>query len=299
MNPVWEGLLLVDKPTGPTSHDVVSWVRRSTGQRRVGHAGTLDPPASGLLPLVLGRATRLVRFLPASPKRYEGTFRLGLRTTTDDLAGEVVDTFSGSLPDRSRVADEANNGAGRVFQVPPAVSARKLGGQRMYRLARRGIEVDAPAVEVEIRFFRVDVTENPATYRFETEVSTGTYVRSIVRDLGTVLGCGAALASLRRTGIGPMRIDPRLCPSGELRPDRPPDRAALVPLDRMPLATTDLRLERDEFADRFRHGAAVPLLTPGPEDRPMRVLAPDGRFLGIGEFSEGRLVARVVLSDPA
>ena len=135
MSGAWEGLLLIDKPSGPTSHDIVVAVRRASGQSRIGHAGTLDPLASGLLPLVLGHATRLVRFLPHSPKSYTGTFRLGLRTDSDDVTGRTLDRHAGPLPEPHAVVEAAGALIGRQQQVPPRVSARKVGGQRLYRLA--------------------------------------------------------------------------------------------------------------------------------------------------------------------
>ncbi len=176
----WEGMLLVDKPEGPTSHDVVLQVRRLTGQRRIGHAGTLDPMASGLLPLLLGRATRLLRFLPHSPKTYVGELRLGLRTDTDDITGAVVERTD-RLPAESRVHATAKELEGPGRQVPPAFSARKLGGRRMYDLARRGVEVQAPATDIEVHGFALTATREKDTYRFSAEVSVGTYVRGLRR----------------------------------------------------------------------------------------------------------------------
>jgi tRNA pseudouridine55 synthase len=264
----------------------------------VGHGGTLDPPASGLLPLVLGRATRLVRFLPGSPKAYEGTFTLGVRTLTDDLAGAVIERHDGPLPDPGSVIGSAAAIAGIRLQIPPAVSARKVGGQRLYRLARRGITVDAPAAEVEIGRFGIQPTEDPAVYRFDAEVSGGTYIRSIVRDLGDDLGCGAALATLRRTRIGPMRPAPELRPAANLREQPGPGRDSLIPLERMPLEPADLLLDDEETASRFRHGRpqAVPPADVGAGFR--RVLGPRGELLGIGEIDSESLLARVVIATP-
>ena len=140
-----EGLLLVDKSAGLTSHDVVSRVRRGCQLRRVGHAGTLDPMATGLLPLVLGRATRLVRFLPHSPKEYTGSLRLGVTTNTDDRTGRVLTRHRGPLPEADRVVAAARVLEGTHAQVPPDVSARHIGGRRMYELAREGAKIEAPA----------------------------------------------------------------------------------------------------------------------------------------------------------
>ena len=142
MRPDLDGLLLIDKPEGPTSHDIVARARARTGQPRIGHTGTLDPMASGLLVLALGRATRLIRYLPGTPKLYTGSLRLGLTTSSDDITGQVLERFEGPFPAPDRVREAAAGFVGRSHQVPPRVSARKVGGERLYRMARRGIRCD-------------------------------------------------------------------------------------------------------------------------------------------------------------
>ncbi len=171
----WNGLLLLDKPEGPTSHDIVYRVRRATGQRRIGHGGTLDPMATGLLPLVLGRATRLVQYLPHSPKVYRGNIRLGLTTTTDDITGETLTSTDGPLPGPDAVIDAAGALTGRLDQRAPSVSAKQVGGRRLYRLAREGKTVEAPTSVVEVERFELAPTDRPEIYAFEAEVSAGTY----------------------------------------------------------------------------------------------------------------------------
>lgn len=291
----WEGMLLVDKPEGPTSHDLVLQVRRLTGQRRIGHAGTLDPMASGLLPLLLGRATRLLRFLPHSPKTYVGELRLGLRTDTDDITGAVVER-SDRLPAESRVHATARELEGPGRQVPPAFSARKLGGRRMYDLARRGVEVQAPATEIEVHGFALTATREKDTYRFSAEVSVGTYVRGLVRDLGHALGCGAALARLRRTRIGPMNVEASVSPDGATDPGRLLE--SLIPLEQMPLVPPVLRLDDPEAVARFEHGRAIASGSGPVPDGVFRILTPTGRLLGVAETSGGQLLPRVVLAAP-
>ncbi|MCP3978057.1 MAG: tRNA pseudouridine(55) synthase TruB [bacterium] len=295
----WSGLLLVDKPEGPTSHDIVARVRRATGQRRIGHGGTLDPPASGLLPLVLGPATRLVRFLPHSPKTYVGTFRLGLETSTDDTQGEVLARHDGDLPPATRVVERAGAMIGTSLQVPPNVSARKVGGQRLYRLARAGREIDAPAAEVTIERFDVEPTDEPATFTFVASVSGGTYIRSMVRDLGGELACGGALASLRRTRIGPLDIADAAPVPADGSPDPELLRERLIPPSEMPLAPPSVRLATADEARGFTLGQAVESGEKLPDSGYCRVTDAGGRLLGIGEITEGRRIKpRVVIAPP-
>jgi tRNA pseudouridine55 synthase len=200
-------VLLVDKPAGPTSHDVVARIRRTLGVRRVGHAGTLDPFASGLLLVLVGRATRLSRFLVGMDKSYDGEIVLGIETTTHDVAGTVVQRDEGWRGlDDDRVREGMAGLVGTIEQVPPVFSAKHVDGQRAYRLARRG---DAPELAPE----QVTVSQFALTARqgqrvaFETEVGSGTYVRALARDLGRRLGCGAYLGTLRRSAIGPFHVD--------------------------------------------------------------------------------------------
>jgi tRNA pseudouridine55 synthase len=295
-----DGLLLVDKPTGPTSHDVVDRIRRCLGQRRVGHAGTLDPMASGLLPLMLGRATRLLRFLPHSPKCYRGTLQLGLVTDTDDATGRTLAEHSGAWPATAAVLHAAKGLLGRSRQVPPAFSARKVGGRRLYELARRGERTEAPAAEIEVFRFDLVPGDRPDSYEFTAEVSRGTYIRGLVRDLGADLGCGGSLASLVRTRIGPLELaDAMRLPEEKGAPEDPAVRrrlaGAVVPLERIPLEAATVRLTDADQALRFTQGGFLDRVQETPPGRPVRVLAGSGALLGIGEVSEGMLRPRVVL----
>lgn len=291
-----EGLLLVDKPTGPTSHDVVDRVRRVLGQSRVGHTGTLDPAASGLLPLVLGRATRLARFLPHSPKTYEGILRLGLTTSTDDETGKVLGRHEGVLPSREAVLAAAAGLRGRMPQVPPAVSARKVGGRRLYRLAREGRVVQAPATIAEV--FRLDLlpTERAEDWAFVAEVSAGTYIRALARDLGEALGCGGILLQLRRLGIGALNVTSALNLTTSDAEVRESSLAATIGLDEMPLEPPQARLGNWTAARRFVAGHAVPAPCEIPAEGACIVFDPDGRLLGVAESDLGELRPKVVLS---
>ncbi len=297
MSEGWDGLLPIDKPAGPTSHDIVAWVRASTGSRRVGHTGTLDPAATGLLLLVLGVATRLARFVPQAPKTYQGLLALGVTTTTDDLAGDVVSRHEGQLPGVEAVLAAAAVRLGRQLQVPPAFSARQVGGTRLYRLARRGVVIEAPASEIVVDRLDLTPTDIPDRFAYEMVVSAGTYVRAIVRDLGVALGCGAAVASLRRTAIGPLRVDDALTLPAEKEALREAVRARLIPIDVMPLDLPSIALSSAQDAVRFAAGGAV--TTEAVEGLNVASLAAVrdelGRLLGVGHKGDGCLKPRVVL----
>lgn len=297
MSEDWDGLLPIDKPAGPTSHDIVAWVRASTGSRRVGHTGTLDPSATGLLLLVLGGATRLARFVPQAPKTYQGLFALGVTTTTDDLAGDVVSRHEGQLPGVEAVLAAAAVRLGRQLQVPPAFSARQVGGTRLYRLARRGVVIDAPASEIVVDRLDLAPTSVPDRFAYEMVVSAGTYVRAIVRDLGVALGCGAAVASLRRTAIGPLRVDDALALPAEKGALREAVRARLIPIDVMPLDLPSIALSSARDAVRFAAGGAVKIDTAGGlKDASLAAVRDDlGRLLGVGHIGDGSLKPRVVV----
>ena len=199
----------MDKPAGPTSHDVVAAARRALGERRVGHAGTLDPAATGLLVVLAGRATRLAQFVAPLPKRYRGTIRFGAETTTDDAAGEPVERDDGwRARSDAEVAGAVAAVAARPTQVPPRVSARKVAGERAYRLARRGEAVALAATPVTITVLGCGALDRGSgELVLEIECGSGTYVRAVARDVGRELGSRAHLAALRRLAIGPWRVE--------------------------------------------------------------------------------------------
>ncbi|HSR92384.1 MAG TPA: tRNA pseudouridine(55) synthase TruB [Gemmatimonadales bacterium] len=199
----------MDKPVGPTSHDVVTRVRRALRMKAVGHTGTLDPFASGLLVILLGRATRLAQFVERHDKTYLATAKLGVRTTTDDLTGEVIEEDRGRVaepPSRRAVEATLHGFLGPQKQRPPAFSARKVGGERSYRLARRGVMLELPESDVTVHALELMEFRFPELV-FRTRVSAGTYVRALARDIGEVLGTGAHLTALRREAIGSLRIE--------------------------------------------------------------------------------------------
>jgi tRNA pseudouridine55 synthase len=200
-----EGILLVDKPSGMTSHDVVARLRHRLGLRQIGHAGTLDPLATGLLVVLVGRATKVSQYLTSLDKEYEGTFELGKVTDSHDADGEVVATHPVPELDAAGLRAVMQTFVGDQFQIPPMFSAKKINGVPLYKLARKG-----QVVEREPRFIHVDLFEllefTPPTASFRLRSSKGTYVRTITHDLGTKLGCGATLNALRRTASGQFRV---------------------------------------------------------------------------------------------
>lgn len=200
------GFLVVDKPAGRTSHDVVDEARRWLGTRRVGHLGTLDPQATGVLPLAIRQATKLIPFIEAGKKVYDGTVVLGIETDTLDAEGEVVARHSGPLPGREEVEAALLRFRGDVQQVPPMYSAVKKDGVPLHRLARQGIDVEREPKWITIEEIVLTRFESPA-FDLRVRCSAGTYVRVLASDLGRALGCGAHLAGLRRTSSGPFRID--------------------------------------------------------------------------------------------
>ncbi len=249
------GLLLVDKPRGLTSHDVVNRVRRLTRTRRVGHTGTLDPLATGLLILLIGPATRLARFAQDERKSYYATLRLGAETTTYDAEGEIVATHPLNL-DRATIEAALAAFRGEIEQRPPRYSAIKVGGEPLYRKARRGESVEAPSRRVTIHQLELVAWRSPFLDLAMT-VSKGTYVRSLAHDLGQRLGCGAYVESLRRTAIGPFRLEEAftldelasLAETGQLE-------KALLPPESLIAEMPAIRLNEEE-EHRVRHGTSI------------------------------------------
>jgi tRNA pseudouridine55 synthase len=199
-------VLVIDKPAGMTSHDVVDRVRRILRQRAVGHLGTLDPMATGVLPLVLGNLTRLAQFYTGSEKTYEGVIRFGFATDTYDSDGGATRPAQEVTLDLERVRDLARRFQGVIEQMPPPFSAKKIGGVPAYKLARKKKEVPLKPVQVEIKEFEILGVEADCA-RFRARVASGTYMRSVAHDMGTELGCGGHLASLRRTTVGEFTLE--------------------------------------------------------------------------------------------
>ena len=277
-----EGLLLLDKPQGMTSHDVVDAVRRAFGTRKVGHAGTLDPMATGLLLVGVGRATRLLRFLGDLPKTYEGAGVLGTETTTLDADGEITRTAEVTAT-REELEGAASALVGESMQRPPAFSAVKVGGRKLYEAARRGETLEAAPRPIRVAAFDIVEMARPA-FGFRVTCSGGTYVRVLVADVGSVLGCGAHLTRLRRTAIGPFGVENAAPPTAPGEP---------LPIDRAVghLPRVDL-VEPDEA----RAAANGSILAPAGLDGPYAVFAPDGRLLGVWRDEGAKSRPEMVLS---
>jgi tRNA pseudouridine55 synthase len=266
VTPVVEGLLLVDKPGGITSHDVVAIVRRSFGIRKVGHAGTLDPMATGLLVVGLGRATRLLRFLGDLPKAYTGTIRLGVETTTLDAEGEVTRESPVDVTDAD-IAHAMSASIGESLQRPPAFSAVKVGGRKLYEAARAGEPLEAEPRPIRVDRFEPVARDGDAV-DFVAVVGGGTYVRVLAADVGAALGCGAHLGALRRTAIGGFSVE------DASPPEEPGD---LLSLERAVshLPRVDLDVEEARVA---RNGS---ILGPAGIEGPYAVFGPDRSLIGI------------------
>jgi tRNA pseudouridine55 synthase len=214
-----DGVAVVDKPAGWTSHDVVAKARGLLGTRKVGHAGTLDPDATGVLVLGVGRATRLLTYLSGHDKRYVGEIVLGTATTTLDASGEVTGTWDMAGVGLAEVRAAAAGLTGEIDQVPPMVSAKRVGGRRLHALAREGVEVERQPVRVRVERFAVDEPVEPGVYPIDVTCSAGTYIRSLAADVGAALGGGAHLRTLRRLASGPFGVDEAV-PLDQLGPDR-------------------------------------------------------------------------------
>ena len=279
------GLAVVDKPTGWTSHDVVARCRRLLGTRKVGHSGTLDPGATGVLLVGAGHATRLLRFLGDLPKTYVGEVVLGATTTTLDDEGEVLDRFPmvGVTLEAARAASSAL--VGDIEQVPPMVSAVQVGGKRLHDLARQGIDVHREPRPVTVHSLRLDPTDDPLVLRLAVTCSTGTYVRVLAADLGALLGGGAHLRRLRRTAIGPFD-EAAATPLDEVGPHSLlPALAAVAHLNPAPVG--------EKGAADIRHGKVLPAFE---GEGPWAVTGPDGSLLAVYEpYRPGLAKPSVVL----
>lgn len=295
------GLLLVDKPQGVTSHDVVARARRLLGTRKVGHAGTLDPMATGLLLLGVDSSTRLLTYLVGLDKEYTATIRLGVATDTDDAEGEIIGTTDASAVTEDAIAAGVATLTGPIEQVPSTFSAIKVDGRRAYDRARAGEEVALKSRPVVIRAFDVLAIERDAgvvDVRVRVVCSSGTYIRALARDLGADLGVGGHLTALRRTEVGPFSVrdavtlpDPRSEPEAAEAFDG--DAALLRPADVASRIFPTVRFDDDTVRDLV-HGKRVEVDL--PDAGTTAALTADGRLAALVELRAGR--ARVLLGLP-
>ncbi len=286
-----DGVLVVDKPRGPTSFDVVAQLRRILGEKRIGHTGTLDPMATGILPICVGEACKLVPFLTDCDKSYEAEVVFGVTTTTGDAEGEVTETRDASALDPARVDELARTLVGSILQRPPMYSAVRVEGKRLYELAREGKEVERVARPVEVYALRLTPIEGPR-YRLEMTCGKGTYVRVIAEDLGSLLGVGAHLSALRRTRVGRFALADAV-PLAAITREQP--LLALAPaIDFLPTLVLD-----EAGARRIRAGQERWLMTlavPPAEGR-SRLLDEGGGLIGVISRAGQKIVFERVFVD--
>jgi tRNA pseudouridine55 synthase len=276
-----EGLLLVDKPAGITSHDVVDSVRRTLATKKVGHAGTLDPMATGLLLIGVGRATRLLRFLGDLAKTYEGTLRLGVETDTLDADGDVIGASPVDVAQEQVVA-AMRSLVGESLQRPPSYSAVKVGGRKLYEAARAGEHLEAEPRPIRVDAFDL-LSFDPPDVAFRVVCSGGTYVRVLAADVGAAVATGAHLTALRRTAIGPYRSEDAVTPEAVREP---------LPIDAAVGHLPRLDLDADEAA-AASHGRP---LGPAGISGPYGVFGPNGRLIGVYEDEGPRARPHVILA---
>jgi tRNA pseudouridine55 synthase len=288
------GLVIVDKPGGMTSHDVVARIRRLAGTRRVGHAGTLDPMATGVLVVGVEKATRLLGYLALTEKEYAATIRLGQSTNTDDAEGEVIAAASAADVSAETLAAEVARLTGEILQVPPAVSAVKVGGQRAYKLTRAGAAPELAPRPVTVHEFTVtatrrdgDLLDLDATVR----CSSGTYIRALARDLGTALGTGGHLTRLRRTRVGSYGIE------GARTLEQLAERFDVLPLEDAAAAAFPRRDLNADEARRLATGGRLPAAgSAAAEGGPVAAYAPDGTLIALLTEESGQARPLVVFA---
>jgi tRNA pseudouridine55 synthase len=280
------GALVIDKPVGPTSHDVVVCARRALGVSRIGHTGTLDPQAAGVLPLVVGQATRLAQHLTASDKEYLATIRFGITTDTYDAAGTVLDQ-RGGIPSPTDLQAALARFTGTFEQTPPVYSAKMVGGERSYARARAGAGISPDPVRVTAHTLELVAVEGPQA-RLRVRCSAGFYVRSLAHDLGQRLGTGAILDELIRTEAAGFRLDAALPFAWLVTAARDAVRAAIRPMESL-LTDVPAVVLTPIGVEWARHGRAIPprlVVGEAATGSLVRLLGGDGRLVGLGERTE-------------
>jgi tRNA pseudouridine55 synthase len=294
-----DGVLLVDKPSGPTSHDVVQRVRRAIGQSAVGHAGTLDPAATGLLVLVIGRATRLASLLTHREKTYDASIRFGFSTTTDDLDGTPLGPPSPAVPGDEALRAALETFHGTFLQTPPAFSAKKVGGERAHIRARSAEPLALKPVEVTVHSLEIRGREGDILH-LRLCVTAGFYVRALARDLGVALGCGAHLCALRRIRSGSLDVSDAVPVAEVEQLGRGVAARLLAPAEALPglqaVSVTEAGLKRVLHGNYLSPGHVEAPPAPGTGGKePVKVLGPDGQLIALAMARGGALHPIVVL----
>jgi tRNA pseudouridine55 synthase len=282
--PTSNGFVVIDKPAKMTSHDVVAKLRKQFNEKRVGHAGTLDPDATGVLLVGVGYVTRLMTYLSGMPKSYLGEVVLGSTTTTLDDSGEVTGTYDMSAITPDDVASAAKRFVGEIEQVPPMVSALKVDGRRLHELAREGIEVERKARTITIHSLTVAPTKESNVFAIDVTCSSGTYIRTLAADLGTALGGGAHLRNLRRTSVGPFGLA-----------DAQPLESATLRSSREALRSMESVVVDDEIVASIRNGRSLPLFD---GNGPWALVDSSDRLVAVYEHGGDVAKPGVVFAEP-
>ena len=276
------GIILIDKPQGWTSHDVVGKLRGILHERRIGHSGTLDPLATGLLVVFIGRATRAVEFAEADRKEYIAGLRLGMSTDTQDITGRIISKET-DIPDEPEVRIAIERFRGELEQIPPMYSAVKIGGKKLYELARKGESIERKPRHITI--FGLEITgRSDNDYILDVVCSKGTYIRTLCHDIGAALGCGGCMSSLRRTKSGVFSVD-NAYTIAEIQEaaDRGEEEKLLLPIDTLFAGYTKLSV--DAYSEKKLKNGCI-INTSSPDGR-FRVYSEDGEFLLLGDVKDG------------
>ena len=294
---VRSGVLVVDKPAGPTSYDMVALVRRRLGVRRVGHAGTLDPQATGVLPILIGEATKLMGYLADHDKEYRAVVRLGVRTDTQDLSGRMLTEEPVPVLTAADLRAILPRFTGRIRQTPPMYSALHHEGRRLYELARQGVEVERESRKVVVHAIEVEALDG-ALATLRVVCGKGTYVRTLAADFGDAVGCGAAVATLARLRVGPFALSQAVACADLERGSSEALRDRIMPPETALSGWPEVQLDQMS-AEAFRHGQALnsrgrvaPVMSSPERDATLvRVHGPDGVLVGVGAVDDegGRL----------
>ncbi len=289
-------MLLLDKPAGLTSNQALQKVRRLFRARKAGHTGSLDPLATGLLPLCFGEATKISSYLLEADKHYLATCRLGVVTDSGDATGAVIETNNVPVLSPAEIERVLEQFRGEIMQVPPMYSALRHQGRRLYELAREGVEVDRQPRKVRITALEL-VDKGQETLTLKVACSKGTYIRSLVEDIGKAMGCGAHVTGLRRTAVEPL-VEPQMHTLEALEKmavtDNTSLHACLIPIDQAIGHWPEVRLNAAQTR-AILHGQALPWRASDAEN--LRLYADDGRFVGLGSIAAGRLRPRRLINS--